>query len=59
MNKAYEDSWLFWSGKDTLATTVIEQEDVRITRILDHNGQPYAIRQPKMKLGFDLTATKA
>jgi hemin uptake protein HemP len=56
MNNSYEDSWLFWAGNDARATTVLEQDEVRITRILDHNGQPYTLRRPKIKLGFDLTA---
>ena len=36
---------------------VIEQDDVQLTQLLGPDGKPYAIRRPKMKLGFDLTPT--
>jgi hypothetical protein len=59
MNKLSDDSWLFWSGNEVRSTTVIEKDEVQITRILGPDGQPYSIRRPKAKLGFDLTPSKA
>lgn len=55
MNRLSEDSWLFYSGNDAKTSTVHEQDDVQITQLLGPDGKPYAIRRPKVKLGFDLT----
>jgi hypothetical protein len=59
MNKLYyEDSWSYFSGNEAKTTVVHEQDQVQITKLLGPDGQPYAIRRPKLKLGFDLTPTK-
>lgn len=55
MNKLDSDSWLFYSGNEAKTSTVYEQDDVQLTKLLGPDGQPYAIRRPKIKLGFDLT----
>jgi hypothetical protein len=59
MNKMYDDSWFLWSGNDAKASVVIEKDEIQITKLLGPDGQPYAIRRPKAKLGFDLTPTKS
>lgn len=38
--------------------TVYVPDDVQICKLLGPDGQPYAIRRPKFKLGFDLTPSK-
>jgi hypothetical protein len=38
--------------------TVYIADEVQITKVLGPDGQPYAIRRPKFKLGFDLTPAK-
>jgi hypothetical protein len=55
----YDDSWFLWSGNDAKASVVIEKDEIQITKLLGPDGQPYAIRRPKAKLGFDLTPTKS
>jgi hypothetical protein len=57
--KLSEDSWLFYSGNDAKTTVVLEKDEVQVTKLLGPDGQPYAIRRPKAKLGFDLTPTKS
>lgn len=57
--KLFEDSWLFYSGNDAKSTVVLEKDEVQFTKLLGPDGQPYAIRRPKAKLGFDLTPTKS
>jgi hypothetical protein len=57
--KPSEDSWLFYSGNDAKTTVVLEKDEVQVTKLLGPDGQPYAIRRPKAKLGFDLTPTKS
>lgn len=49
------DDWDFYSGNTAKTYTVVEQDEVQITKLLGPDGKPYAIRRPKMKLGFDLT----
>jgi hypothetical protein len=53
-----EDSWLFYSGNDAKTTVVVEKDEVQLSKLLGPDGQPYAIRRPKAKLGFDLTPMK-
>jgi hypothetical protein len=55
MTKNSEDAWLYYSGNEAKCTTVVEQDSVQLTKLLGPDGQPYAIRRPKSKLGFDLT----
>ena len=38
-------------------TTVYEKDEIQLTKLLGPDGNPYAIRRPKTKIGFDLTPT--
>ncbi len=58
MNRLSEDSWLFYSGNDAKTSVVHEQDEVQLSQLLGPDGKPYAIRRPKMKLGFDLSPKK-
>jgi len=58
MQTLSEDAWLFYSGNDAKTSIVHESDEVQLTKLLGPDGQPYAIRRPKMKLGFDLTPKK-
>jgi len=48
----------WWNGQ-TKGDTVYTPDDVQITQVLGPDGNPYAIRREKFKLGFDLTPYKA
>jgi hypothetical protein len=51
------DGWEFYSGT-VGGETIIEADEVQISKVLGPDGSPYAIRRPKVKLGFDLTRSK-
>jgi hypothetical protein len=52
----YED--YFYSS--TLPTlTVLEKDEIQLTKVLGPDGQPYAIRRPKAIVGFDLSRNKS
>lgn len=53
------DWYDFYSGNDAKTHTVHEADEVQETRLLGPDGKPYAIRRPKMKLGFDLTPKRS
>lgn len=57
MNQLYESYWIF-SGNDAKTHTVHEQDEIQLCKLLGPDGQPYAIKRPKMKLGFDLSPKK-
>lgn len=44
----------WWDGQ-TKGETVYVPDEVQITKVLGPDGQPYAIRRQKFKLGFDLS----
>lgn len=46
-----EEEWMFY--EEPKAVTVFEEDGYK-SRVLDKNGDPYALRT-KFKLGFDLT----
>jgi hypothetical protein len=50
----YTSNWWFPEG-ETQGTTVYEPDETQMTQLLGPNGKPYAIRRPKLKIGFDLT----
>jgi hypothetical protein len=50
-------NWYFPDG-ETKGTTVYEQDEVQLTQLLGPDGKPYAIRRPKLKMGFDLSPKK-
>lgn len=52
------DGWEYYSGNDAKTTSILESDEVQFTQLLGPDGSPYAIRRPKMKLGFNLTPTK-
>ncbi len=52
------DGWEYYSGNEAKATYIHEADDVQVTQLLGPDGQPYAIRRPRMKLGFDLRPMK-
>lgn len=52
------DGWEYYSGNEARTYQVHEPDEVQVTQLLGPDGNPYAIRRPKMKLGFDLTPTK-
>lgn len=56
--KTSYDGWEFYSGNDAKTNYVHEADEVQVTQLLGPDGQPYAIRRPKMKIGFDLRPTK-
>jgi hypothetical protein len=58
MKSNYQDYVDFYSGNSASTHTVVEQDEVQLTKLLGPDGKPYAIRRPKMKLGFDLTPAK-
>jgi hypothetical protein len=49
--------WQFPDG-ETRGTIIYEPDEVILTNLLGPDGKPYAIRKPKVKLGFDLTPKK-
>ena len=53
-----DDYYDYYSGNDARSRMVIEGDEVQLTKLLGPDGQPYAIRRPKLKLGFDLTPTQ-
>lgn len=53
------DFWDYYSGNDAITRTIVEQDEVQITKLLGPDGKPYAIRRPKIKLGFDLTTKRS
>jgi hypothetical protein len=42
----------------TRGEIVYESDPVQYTKLLGPDGKPYAIRRPRMKLGFDLTRSE-
>lgn len=58
-----DDDWsdyYFWgSGNDAKTSMVVEKDEVQLSSILGPDGKPYAIRRPKMQIGFDLSAKKS
>jgi hypothetical protein len=48
----------FYSGNEAKINYVHEADEVQETQLLGPDGRPYAIRRPKMKIGFDLTPRK-
>lgn len=52
------DGWEYYSGNEARTNLVHESDEVQVTQLLGPDGNPYAIRRPKMKLGFDLTPKK-
>lgn len=57
-NRNYNDYYDFYSGNEAASRTVIERDEVQLTKLLGPDGLPYAIRRPKMKVGFDLTPSQ-
>lgn len=51
------NGWWYDEGR-VEGKTVFEKEEIQLTKLLGPDGEPYAIRRPKTKLGFDLTPTK-
>jgi len=49
------DWYDYYSGNDAATRIVVEQDEIQETQVLGPDGKPYAIRRPKVKLGFDLT----
>lgn len=47
-----------WDGQ-VQGSTIIEPDEVQLTKVLGPDGKPYAIRRQKIKLGFALVPTKA
>lgn len=46
----------FWFPEgETHGTTVYDKDEVQITKLLGPDGQPYAIRRIKNRIGFDLS----
>lgn len=52
------DFYDFYSGNEAKTRTVHEADEIQETQLLGPDGRPYAIRRPKMKIGFDLTPKK-
>ena len=52
------DGWEFYSGNDAKTNYVHEADEIQETQLLGPDGKPYAIRRPKMQIGFDLTPRK-
>lgn len=56
---SHEDWWSYYNNifsaraSDTVA--VVEKDEVIITSVLGPDGTPYALRRPKIKVGFDLS----
>jgi hypothetical protein len=46
-------SW--WKHGEVKGETVYIQDEVQLTKLLGPDGEPYAIRRPKTKVGFDLS----
>ena len=59
MKNSVDYDWFdFYSGNEAETRTVHEADEVQETQLLGPDGKPYAIRRPKMKIGFDLTPRK-
>ncbi len=56
--KSNYDSYWFKDG-EVSGTTVYEQEEVYLTKLLGPDGQPYAIHRPRRQIGFDLLHRKS
>lgn len=50
-----EDDWWYYNSGKTEDCTVFEKDEVQVTSVLGPDGTPYAIRRPKVKVGFDLS----
>jgi hypothetical protein len=48
----------WWDG-EVKGETVYILDEVQTTKLLGPDGQPYAIRRQKFKVGFDLTPPKS
>lgn len=57
-NSVDYDFYDFYSGNEAKTRIVHEADEVQETQLLGPDGRPYAIRRPKMKIGFDLTPRK-
>ena len=58
MKNNYYDSHDYFSGNAAQTYTVHEADEIQETKLLGPDGKPYAIRRPKIKMGFDLSPVK-
>lgn len=49
----YDYSYYFPDGSCS-GTTVFEKEEVQLTKLLGPDGEPYAIKRNKRRVGFEL-----
>lgn len=49
----YTNNYYFSEG-DCASPTIYESDEVQLTQLLGPDGQPYAIRRAKRRIGFEL-----